>query len=92
MAMKLQLSVLFNAAHIHLRHINPLPTNLGALLDLFDNVLVPELNMGQLATLLRDRLCINVEQLNKVSGQPLTVGEMRAAIDKYCSKIVQSAS
>ena len=70
-------------AHIHIRHINPLPSNLGALLDQFDKVLVPELNTGQLATLLRDRLCIDVEQLNKVSGQPFTVGEMRAAIDKH---------
>ncbi len=67
-------------AHIQLRQINPLPANLGALLAAYDQVLVPELNNGQLATLLRDRLLLDVRQLNKVSGQPFTVAELQAAI------------
>ncbi|MEM8768483.1 MAG: 2-oxoacid:acceptor oxidoreductase subunit alpha [Pseudomonadota bacterium] len=68
--------------HIHLRHINPLPKNLGALLNNYDRVLVPELNDGQLATLLRDRLLVDVVQLNKVTGQPLTVSEVKQQIRK----------
>lgn len=70
-----------NVSQIHLRHINPLPKNLGELLSGFDAVLVPELNSGQLATLIRDKLLLDVHQLNKVSGQPLHVSELRAAID-----------
>ena len=67
-------------AHVHLRHLNPLPPNLGDLLAQFDTVLVPELNNGQLATVLRDKLSIEVQQQNKVSGQPLTVGELTEQI------------
>ena len=66
--------------HIHLRHINPLPKNLGELLGNYERVLVPELNDGQLATLLRDRLLVDVAQLNKVTGQPLTVSEVKQQI------------
>ena len=69
-----------DVAQIHLRHLNPLPRNLGALLARYDRVLVPELNTGQLAGLLRERLLIPVQQFNKVAGQPLTVGEAKAAI------------
>jgi 2-oxoglutarate ferredoxin oxidoreductase subunit alpha len=65
---------------IHLRYLNPFPRNLGALLERFDRVLVPEMNMGQLATLLRDKLGIAPVQLNKVTGQPLLVAEVVAAI------------
>lgn len=67
-------------AHIHLRHINPLPSNLADLLSRYDQVLVPELNNGQLATLLRDKLNLELTQLNKVTGQPLTVTEVKDAI------------
>ena len=67
-------------AHIHLRHLNPLPPNLGELLGQFDQILVPELNTGQLATLLRDKLEVKVTQLNKVTGQPLHVAEVSDAI------------
>ncbi len=69
-----------DVSHIHLRYLNPMPKNLGALLARFDRVLVPELNMGQLATLLRDRFVIPVRQLNKVAGQPFKVREVLAAI------------
>ncbi len=78
-----------DVAHIHLRHINPLPANLGELLADFDSVLVPELNNGQLATLLRDKLCIDVIQLNKVTGQPLTVAEVSQAISEHAKPRIQ---
>ena len=79
-AVKESLNAGMDVAHIHIRHINPFPSNLGNLLQQFDCVLVPELNNGQLATLLRDRLGVSVQQLNKVTGQPLTVAEVKQAI------------
>jgi len=69
-------------SHIHLRHLSPFAKNLGALLERFDRVLVPEMNAGQLATLLRDKLGIEVVQYNKVSGQPFLIGELTKAIEK----------
>jgi 2-oxoglutarate ferredoxin oxidoreductase subunit alpha len=63
-------------AHIHIRHINPFPKNLGALLAGFDRIVVPEMNMGQLATLLRDKLGATVVQFNKVTGQPFLIDEL----------------
>ena len=67
-------------SHIHLRHLSPLPRNLGALLERFERVLVPEMNMGQLATLLRDKLGIHPVSLSKVTGQPFKITEIQEAI------------
>jgi 2-oxoglutarate ferredoxin oxidoreductase subunit alpha len=67
-------------SHIHLRHLSPLPKNLGKLLARFDRVLVPEMNMGQLSTLLRDKLGIDPVPLPKVTGQPFLVTELIDAI------------
>jgi 2-oxoglutarate/2-oxoacid ferredoxin oxidoreductase subunit alpha len=67
-------------SHIHIRHLSPLPKNLGPLLRGFDRVLVPEMNMGQLATLLRDKLGIQPIQLNQVTGQPFRIRELVARI------------
>ena len=67
-------------SHIHLRHLNPLPRNLGELLDGFDRILIPEMNTGQLMTLLRDRLLIDATPLSKVSGQPFKISEILDAI------------
>ena len=79
-------------AQIHLRHLSPLPPNLGALLADYENVLVPELNNGQLATLLRDRLRIDVAQLNKVAGQPFKVAEVKAAIIQHAPRRLPEAA
>jgi 2-oxoglutarate ferredoxin oxidoreductase subunit alpha len=54
----------------HLRHLNPFPANLGEVLSRFDKVLVPEMNLGQLALLLRARYLKDVISLSKVQGQP----------------------
>ncbi len=64
------------ASFVHLRHLNPLPKNLGDLLRRFDKVLVPEMNAGQLTTLLRDKLCIEPVPFNKVTGQPFLIREL----------------
>ena len=79
-AVKQSIAAGIPVAQIHISQINPLPRNLGDLLGSFERVLVPELNTGQLATLLRDRLNLTLEQYNKVTGQPLTVSELTARI------------
>ncbi|MEJ2087640.1 MAG: 2-oxoacid:acceptor oxidoreductase subunit alpha [Gammaproteobacteria bacterium] len=79
-------------AHVHLRHLNPLPGNLGRLLATFDTLLVPELNDGQLATLLRDRLLREVVQLNKVTGQPLTVQEVKERVQTLAPGQIREAT
>ena len=66
---------------IHLRHLNPLPRDLGSILARFDRILVPELNSGHLRTLLRDRFLVDVRGLNKIQGQPLLIEEIQDAID-----------
>ena len=67
-------------SHIHIRHIWPLPKNLGDLLEGFDQVLVPELNKGQLSTVLRSQYLTDAQTLSKVSGQPFKISEIEAAI------------
>jgi len=69
-----------DVAHIHVRHIWPLPANLGALLKGYAHVLVPEMNTGQFKTVLRDQFLVDAQPLNKVSGQPFTIAEIEAAI------------
>jgi 2-oxoglutarate ferredoxin oxidoreductase subunit alpha len=56
--------------------MNPFPANLGEVLQRYPKVLVPEMNMGQLASLLRDKLGIETVQLNKVTGQPFLIAEI----------------
>jgi len=66
---------------IHLRHLNPLPGNLGDLLSRFDKVLVPEMNNGQLTALLRAHLCVEPVPFNKVTGQPFLIRELVEKIE-----------
>ena len=70
-----------DVSHIHVRHVWPLPENLGALLKRFDKVLVPEMNTGQFKTVLRDQFLVDAKPLNKVSGQPFRIAEIEAAIE-----------
>jgi len=65
---------------VHLRHLNPLPDDLGAVIDRFDRVLVPELNNGQLVRVLRDRYTRPCEGLNKVQGQPFQAREIEQRV------------
>ena len=69
-----------DVSHIHIRHIWPLPANLGALLKSYDRLIVPEMNKGQLKTLLRDQFLVDAKPVNKVSGQPFKIAEIEAAI------------
>lgn len=74
-----------DVAHVHLRHIWPLPKNLGAMLENYRHILVPEMNTGQLKTVLRDQFLVDARPLNKVSGQPFMIAEIEAAIDAICT-------
>ncbi len=67
-------------ASAQLRHLNPLPSNLGDVLRSFDRVLVPEMNSGQLAQVLRAKYLVDVESFCKVEGQPLFTAEVEAEI------------
>jgi 2-oxoglutarate ferredoxin oxidoreductase subunit alpha len=64
----------------HLHHLNPFPENTGDVLRSFDRVLVPEMNTGQLAQLLRARYLVDVESFTKVQGQPLFASEIEQEI------------
>lgn len=69
-----------DVSQIHVRHVWPLPENLGELLKGYDQVLVPEMNTGQFKTVLRDQYLVDAKPLNKTSGQPFTIAEIEAAI------------
>jgi 2-oxoglutarate ferredoxin oxidoreductase subunit alpha len=72
-------------SHAHLRHLNPMPANIGTLLKSFRKVLVPELNMGQLRLLLRAEYLVDCIGINKVQGKPFSVSELIEAIEKHAS-------
>jgi len=67
-------------ATAHLRHIEPMPTNAGEAIGGFEKVLVPELNTGQLRSLVRDRFLVDAVGLNKVEGLPILTEELEQAI------------
>ena len=68
-------------AHIHIRHIAPMPKNMSVLLEGYQHILVPEMNTGQLKTILRDTFLVDARPLNKVSGQPFRITEIEDAIE-----------
>jgi len=68
------------AAHVHLRHLNPLPANLGEVLERYTQILVPEINLGQLSRVLRAEYLVDAQTMSKMQGVPFRVGEIEAAI------------
>jgi 2-oxoglutarate ferredoxin oxidoreductase subunit alpha len=71
-----------DVSHIHIRYIAPFPKNLAVLLRGFEHILVPEMNSGQLKTLLRDQFLVDARPLSKVSGQPFRIAEIEEAIEQ----------
>jgi len=69
-----------DAAHVHLRYLNPFPRNLGSVLNRYHKILVPELNRGQLARVLRGQFLVPTVSLNKVQGVPLMAAEVTKKI------------
>jgi 2-oxoglutarate ferredoxin oxidoreductase subunit alpha len=68
--------------HVHLRHLNPLPRNLGEVLGRYRTVLVPEMNMGQLSMILRAKYLVDAQSYNKIQGRPFKQAEIEAKIDE----------
>jgi 2-oxoglutarate ferredoxin oxidoreductase subunit alpha len=71
-----------DVSHIHLRHIWPMAKNLGDLLRSYERIIVPEMNTGQLKTVLRDQYLVDARPVTKVSGQPFKISEIEAAIEE----------
>ena len=67
-------------AQAHLRHLNPFPANLGAVLARYDKVVIPEMNLGQLATLVRARHLVDVRSLTQVNGMPFKAEHLATAL------------
>lgn len=67
----------FSVSCVHLRHINPLPDDLGEIMGRFKKVIVPELNLGQLSWILRAKYLVDVISYGKVQGKPFKVTELR---------------
>src|ERR1700756_4257121 len=68
--------------HVHLRHLNPLPSNLGEAIKRYKKVLVPELNMGQLLWVLRAKYLVDAVGLNKIQGRPFKQVELEQKIEE----------
>ena len=75
-----------DVSHIHVRYLSPFPRNLGDLLKRYDRVLVPEMNNGQLVTLLRAEYLVPAEGLNQISGKPFKISTIEAAIREQLEK------
>ena len=69
-----------HVAHIQLMHLNPLPNDLGELLAGYEHVLVPELNLGQLCSILRSKYLVDAKALGKMQGNPFRPAEIEDAI------------
>jgi 2-oxoglutarate/2-oxoacid ferredoxin oxidoreductase subunit alpha len=73
--------------HVHLRHLNPLPKNLGEVLKRYRKVVVPEMNMGQLLWVLRARYLVDAEGLNKIQGKPFKQSEVEGKIEQVLTEL-----
>jgi 2-oxoglutarate/2-oxoacid ferredoxin oxidoreductase subunit alpha len=70
-----------SVAHAHLRYLNPLPRNTGEVLRAYGRVLIPEVNLGQLALLIRGRFLVDAVPFNRVRGKPFRISEIRSAAE-----------
>ena len=71
-----------SVSFVHLRYLNPFPKNLGEILVNFNKILIPELNLGQLLSIIRSKYLIDAEGLNKIAGKPFTSSEIFEKIEK----------
>jgi 2-oxoglutarate/2-oxoacid ferredoxin oxidoreductase subunit alpha len=71
-------------ATAHIRHLNPLPANMGEVLRSYERVLVPEMNMGQLVKVLRAEFLVDCESFTKVDGLPIFTRDMMEVIEPRC--------
>ena len=74
-------------AYTHLRHLNPFPANLGAILRSYDRVIVPEMNLGQLALLLRAEYLVDVQSYSRVRGLPISLSELARDLESEIDQL-----
>jgi 2-oxoglutarate/2-oxoacid ferredoxin oxidoreductase subunit alpha len=67
----------------HLRHLNPFPANLGEVLSNFETVIIPEMNLGQLCTMIRARYLVGAVPFSKVKGRPFQIREIVQKVEEY---------
>jgi 2-oxoglutarate/2-oxoacid ferredoxin oxidoreductase subunit alpha len=79
-------------AYTHLRHLNPFPANLGAILRSYDRVIVPEMNLGQLAMLLRAKFLIDVHSYSRVRGLPISLSELARDLESEIDTLEEASS
>ncbi|MEG8280505.1 2-oxoglutarate ferredoxin oxidoreductase subunit alpha, partial [Streptomyces sp. AHA2] len=70
-------------AQAHLRHLNPFPRNLGEVLARYERIVVPEMNLGQLALLLRARYLVDAHSYNQVNGMPFKAQQLADALREF---------
>ncbi len=80
-ALKVCQSKGLKVAHVHLRHLSPLPPELGAILKRFQHVFVAELNTGQLCAMLREKYLVDARVISQCNGQPFSINTLVSAID-----------
>jgi len=74
-------------AQAHLRYLNPLPANLGDVLRAYDRVVIPEMNLGQLAQVIRGRYLVDAIPYNKVRGLPFTAAELESVLEEVLKNV-----
>jgi 2-oxoglutarate ferredoxin oxidoreductase subunit alpha len=74
-------------AQAHLRHLNPMPRNLGDVLNRYDKVIIPEMNLGQLAQVIRGRYLIDAIAYNQVRGLPFTSAELETMFEEVVKNV-----
>jgi 2-oxoglutarate ferredoxin oxidoreductase subunit alpha len=74
-------------AQAHLRHLSPMPRNLGEVLKRYDKVVIPEMNLGQLAHVIRARYLIDVIGYNQVRGLPFTAAELETMLEEVVKNV-----
>jgi 2-oxoglutarate ferredoxin oxidoreductase subunit alpha len=79
-------------AYTHLRHLNPFPANLGDILRSYDRVIVPEMNLGQLALLLRAKYLVDVRSYSRVRGLPISLSELARDLETEIDQLNRTAS
>ena len=70
-----------SVSHLHIRWINPLPKDLGEILIKFKNVLIPEINYGQLIKIIRGEFLVDAKGLNQVRGKPISSSDIQEAVN-----------
>ena len=74
-------------ANAHLRYLNPFPKNLGDVLRRYKRVLIPEMNSGQLALLVRGKFLVDAIALSKIQGQPFKISEISERINEILTDL-----